>query len=350
MNKIKVAIIGSTGYAGEEIFRILNGHQNVEVIYTTSISYIGKQFSSVYPNFNKITNIVCNDGADLEKISKDVDIMFLSLPYGIVSNQVNNKVLSNAKVIDLGADFRLNSQKVYEKWYKVEHGNPNLLNSAVYGLCEIYREKIKNSSLIANPGCYTTCSILSLFPLVKEKIIDFETIIIDAKSGVSGAGRSANLDSLYCECNENIKAYKIGSHRHIPEIEQELSLAGDTDIKLSFTPHLIPMNRGILATIYAKLNKSVKYKDVKEIYEKYYKNEYFVRLLEENCFPETRWVKGSNFIDIGFKIDNRTNNIVIVGAIDNLVKGSAGQAIQNMNIMFNFEEKMALNVTGIFPA
>ena len=224
------------------------------------------------------------------------------------------------------------------------------MQEAVYGLCEIHREKIKNAKLVANPGCYTTTSILGLYPAVSEALIDFETIIIDAKSGVSGAGRAQNLATQYCETNENMKAYKIASHRHTSEIEQELSFAANTDIKLIFTPHLVPMNRGILTAIYAKLKPGVNYNDVKAAYDKHFGNEYFVRLMKKGNFPETKWTKGTNFIDIGFQIDERTNSLIILGALDNLVKGAAGQAVQNMNLMFDLDEKMGLQYAGIFPA
>jgi N-acetyl-gamma-glutamyl-phosphate reductase len=349
MRNVKVAIVGVTGYVGGELLKILHTHPNVEIKCFTSVSYVGKKFHEVYPNSTfvgkDIDNIVFEDGGDLNKISKEVDVIFLSLPHGIASNQVNDNVLKNSKVIDMGADFRLKNKDVYEKWYKVGHGNSSLLNDAVYGLCEVNREKIKNALLVANPGCYATCSILSLYPLVKEGIIKVDDIIIDAKSGVSGAGKSLVQENLFCECNENIKAYKIAAHRHIPEIEQELSLK----VPITFTPHLVPMNRGILATIYTKLTKNLKHEDIKSVYHNYYKNECFVRILDEEIFPETRWLKNSNFINIGFKIDERTNNLIIVGAIDNLMKGAAGQAIQNMNIMFGFDEKTSLANINLSP-
>lgn len=349
MNKIKAAIIGATGYVGEELFRILNNHPNVELSHVTSVSYLNKKFNDVYENFKKITDLECSED-DLEKIADEADVMFLALPHGIASGRINETILSKCKVIDLGADFRLKDKAVYEKWYATEHKSPQLLSKATYGLCELNREQIKKSSLIANPGCYTTCSILSFTPLLKEGLIKEDSIIIDAKSGVTGAGRSLNLGTAYCETNESIKAYKIASHRHTPEIEQELSKAAKKELVLSFTPHLIPMNRGILATCYAKLKQKTDYKTLKAVYEKYYKDEYFVRLTKEGVFPETKWVKGSNFVDIGFSIDERTDNVIVIGAIDNLVKGAAGQAVQNMNLIFGIEEKTALDYAGIFPA
>lgn len=352
-NKIKAAIVGVTGYVGQELFRILCSHPNVEISHITSVSYKGKALSEIYENFMKITDLECLDltssGAGIEKIAEEADVIFIALPHGIASKQINQSILNKCKVIDLGADFRLKDKEIYEKWYDVKHESAELLEKAVYGLCELHRDKIKGASLIANPGCYTTCSILSLAPLLKEGLIDTDSIIIDAKSGVTGAGRSLNLGTAYCETNESIKAYKIASHRHTPEIEQELSLAAGKDVVLSFTPHLIPMNRGILATIYAKLAANVTYAQVKSAYEKHYKNEFFIRLKDSDIFPETKWVKGSNFVDIGFKIDERTNNIIVIGAIDNLIKGAAGQAVQNMNIIFNFDERTALDSAGFFP-
>lgn len=346
--KKNAAIIGATGYVGAELFRILSNHPQVQITHATSVSYLGKDFSDVYENFKNVTDVKCSDD-NLEKIAEEVDVIFLALPHGIASKKITENILEKCKVIDLGADFRLHNKNVYEKWYDTSHGNEKLLQEAVYGLCETNREKIRNARLVANPGCYTTCSILSLTPLLKENLIDENSIIIDAKSGVTGAGRSLNIGTAYCECNESIKAYKIASHRHTPEIEQELSIAAGKKIQLSFIPHLIPMNRGILATCYAKLNQQTDYKKVKSIFETYYGDEYFIRLTKEGKFPETRWCKGSNFVDIGFVIDERTNTIIVTGAIDNLIKGASGQAVQNMNILFGFDEKTAISSAGIFP-
>ena len=225
----------------------------------------------------------------------------------------------------------------------------NGMEEAVYGLCEINREDVKNARLVANPGCYTTCSILTAYPLAKERIIDMSTLIIDAKSGTSGAGRSAKVANLYCEVNENMKAYGVATHRHTPEIEEQLGYASGENVVLNFTPHLVPMNRGILATEYAKLTKDVTYDEVKAIYDKYYANEKFIRVLEKNVYPETKWVEGSNYVDINFKIDPRTNRIIMMGAIDNLVKGAAGQAVQNMNLMFGLKESEGLELVPMFP-
>ena len=276
---------------------------------------------------------------------------FTATPQGLCASLVNDEILSKVKIIDLSADFRLKDVDIYEKWYKLEHKAPQYIDEAVYGLCEINRDKVnKDTRIIANPGCYTTTSILTLYPLVKEGIINPDTIIIDAKSGTSGAGRGAKVANLFCEVNESMKAYGVGTHRHTPEIEEQLGYAcGRDDLKLIFTPHLVPMNRGILVTSYANLAKDVSYEDVKAAYDKYYDKEYFVRVLPKDVCPETRWVEGSNFVDVGFKLEPRTNRIIAMGALDNLVKGAAGQAVQNMNLLFGFEENEGLKMAPMFP-
>ena len=340
---IKVAIVGSTGYAGEELTRILFHHPEVEIAHVTSHSFTGKRYSSVYPNFNQRFNGICEE-EDIEKLADDSDVIFIALPHGIASKKLTKEILNKVKIIDIGADFRIKNKKTYEDWYKTEHESPELLEQSVYGLCEWKRNKIKDTKLVANPGCFTTCSILSLSPLVKENLIDLSSIIIDAKSGATGAGRTLDIGTHFTECNETTKAYKVASHRHTPEIEQELSEVAGQEVLLSFTPHLIPMQRGILATCYANLkDSSITYEEIKEVYNKYYGKEYFIRLTEKGIFPETKWTRNSNYCDIGFTIDRRTNRIVVVGAIDNLIKGAAGQAIQNMNIMFGIEEKAGLD-------
>ena len=262
---------------------------------------------------------------------------------------MNDDILSKVKVIDLSADFRLKDVKVYEEWYKLEHAAPQYIAEAVYGLCELNRDRIKDTRILANPGCYTTCSILTIYPLVKEGLIKPQSIIIDAKSGTSGAGRGAKVANLYCEVNESIKAYGVGTHRHTPEIEEQLSYAAGEEVKLIFTPHLVPMNRGILVTAYADLKAGVTDEMIRSAYEKHYADEYFIRLLDKDVYPETRWVEGSNFVDIGYKVEPRTGRVIMMGAIDNLVKGAAGQAIQNMNIMFGFDEKEGLMGAPVFP-
>lgn len=347
---VKVGIIGATGYAGNELVRILLGHKDVEIVWLGSRSYIDQNYSDVYRNMFKLVDAKCMDD-NMEQLANEVDVLFTATPQGLCASLVNDEILSKVKIIDLSADFRLKDVDIYEKWYKLEHKAPQYIDEAVYGLCEINRDKVnKDTRIIANPGCYTTTSILTLYPLVKEGIINPDTIIIDAKSGTSGAGRGTKVANLFCEVNESMKAYGVGTHRHTPEIEEQLGYAcGRDDLKLIFTPHLVPMNRGILVTAYANLAKDVSYEDVKAAYDKYYDKEYFVRVLPKDVCPETRWVEGSNFVDVGFKLEPRTNRIIAMGALDNLVKGAAGQAVQNMNLLFGFEENEGLKMAPMFP-
>ena len=345
---IKVGIIGATGYAGSELVRILLGHKDVEIKWYGSRSYIDKKYASIYQNFFQLVDATCMDD-NMEALADQVDVIFKATPQGLCASLVNEEILSKVKIIDLSADFRIKDVKVYEEWYKLEHKSPQFIEEAVYGLCEINREDVKKARLVANPGCYTTCSILTCYPLVKEGIIDPNTIIVDAKSGTSGAGRGAKVDNLFCEVNENMKAYGVATHRHTPEIEEQLGYACGEKITINFTPHLVPMNRGILATAYASLKKDVTYEEVKAIYDKYYADEKFVRVLEKDVCPQTKWVEGSNYVDVNFKIDPRTNRIIMMGAIDNLVKGAAGQAVQNMNLMFGLKESEGLELVPMFP-
>lgn len=350
---VKVGIIGATGYAGNELVRLLMGHKDVEIMWYGSRSYIDKKYAEVYQNMFEIVEDTCLDD-NMEELASKVDVIFTATPQGFLAGVLTEEILSRVKIIDLSADFRIKDVKTYEKWYKIEHKSPQFIEEAVYGLCEINRDKVKGARLIANPGCYTTCSILTAYPLVKEGLIDPDTLIIDAKSGTSGAGRGAKLPNLFCEVNENMKAYDVTNHRHTPEIEEQLGYAAGKEIVVNFTPHLVPMNRGILATEYATLNKKADgtlptYGEVKAIYDKYYKNEKFVRVLEKDICPETKWVEGSNYVDVNFKIDERTGRIVMMGALDNLVKGAAGQAVQNMNLLFGFDEAEGLNLVPMFP-
>lgn len=345
---IKVGIIGATGYAGGELVRLLQGHKEAEIKWYGSKSYINKKYYEVYQNFFQVIDDKCMDD-NMDKLSEMVDVIFTATPQGFCSSLINEKILSKSKIIDLSADFRIKDVNTYEKWYGINHSSPELINEAVYGLCEINRKGIQNTRIVANPGCYPTCSILSIYPLLKEGLIDKNSIIIDAKSGASGTGRSAKMDNLFCEINENIKAYGVATHRHTPEIEEQLTYAAKEDVKINFTPHLVPMNRGILVTAYASLNKAVNYEDVKSVYDKYYNKESFIRVLDKDVYPQTKWVEGSNLVDVNFKIDARTNRIIIIGAMDNLVKGAAGQAIQNMNIMFGIEETTGLKQVPMFP-
>lgn len=354
---IKVGIIGATGYAGGELVRILLGHKEVEIKWYGSRSYIDEKYANVYRNMFQLVEDTCLDD-NIEELAKQVDVIFTATPQGFLAGVLTEEILQHTKVIDLSADYRLKDVEIYEEWYKIEHKSPQFIEEAVYGLCEVNREKVKQARLVANPGCYTTCSILTAYPLIKEGLIEPNTLIVDAKSGTSGAGRGAKVQNLFCEVNENMKAYAVATHRHTPEIEEQLGYAAGEKVVINFTPHLVPMNRGILATEYATMKKIQQpdgsvtyptYEQVKAAYDKYYKDEYFVRVLDKDQCPETKWVEGSNFVDIGFKIDERTGRIIMMGAIDNLVKGAAGQAVQNMNLLFGLPEKEGLELVPMFP-
>lgn len=354
---IKAGIIGATGYAGGELVRLLTAHPDVEIVWYGSRSYIDKKYYEVYKNMFQIVDAVCLDD-NMEELAKQADVIFTATPQGFCASLINEEILSNAKIVDLSADFRIKDVATYEKWYGIEHKAPQYIEEAAYGLCEINRAAVKNARLVANPGCYPTCSTLSIYPLLKEGLIDPSTVIIDAKSGTSGAGRGAKVDNLYCEVNENIKAYGVANHRHTPEIEEQLSLAAGEEMLINFTPHLVPMNRGILITAYASLKSTLQpdgtrdfpsYEEVRAAYDKYYDKEKFVRVLDKNVCPETKWVEGSNYVDVNFKIDERTGRIIMMGAMDNLVKGAAGQAVQNMNLMFGLPETKGLELVPMFP-
>ena len=345
---IKAGIIGSTGYAGQELVRILTQHKDAEVVWYGSRSYIDQKYYEVFRNMFQIVDDKCLDD-NMDELASKVDVIFTATPQGLCSSLVSEEILSKVKIIDLSADFRIKDVKKYEKWYGIEHKSPQFIEEAVYGLCEINREDIKKARLIANPGCYPTCSTLSIYPLLKEDLIDPNTIIIDAKSGTSGAGRGAKVPNLYCEVNENIKAYGVATHRHTPEIEDQLGYACGQEVLINFTPHLVPMNRGILVTAYASLKKDVSYEEVRAAYDKYYADENFIRVLDKDVCPQTRCVEGSNYVDVNFKIDPRTKRVIMMGAIDNLVKGAAGQAVQNMNLMFGFDEAEGLRQIPMMP-
>ena len=345
---IRAGIIGSTGYAGGELTRLLLQREDVEIVWYGSRSYIDKPYASVYQNMFRLVENVCKDD-NIDELAEEADVIFTATPQGLCASLVNEEILSKTKIIDLSADFRIKDVNIYEQWYKIGHPTPQFIPEAVYGLPEINREAVKGARLIANPGCYPTCSFLSIYPLLKAGLIDPDTIIIDAKSGTSGAGRGAKTDNLYCEVNESIKAYGVASHRHTPEIEEQLSYVAGRPVTISFTPHLVPMDRGILVTAYASLTRDVGDEEVRAAYEACYKDEYFVRVLEKDVTPQTRWVKGSNFVDVNFKIDPRTKRVVMMGAIDNMVKGAAGQASQNMNLMFGLPENKGLKLAPMFP-
>jgi N-acetyl-gamma-glutamyl-phosphate reductase len=345
---LKVAIVGASGYTGVELLRILHGHPEVAVTCVTSEQNAGRPVSEVFPTLRGRMDLVL-ENLEPAGISEKVDVVFTALPHKAAMEVVPTFLKMGKEVIDLSADYRLRDAEVYGRWYE-PHLNPELLKQAVYGIPELRRRKVAEASLVANPGCYPTSVILGLAPLLKGKMIDPASIIVDAKSGVSGAGRGPKVDQLYCEVNEGFKAYGVGGvHRHIPEIEQELSLLAGTDIAISFTPHLVPMDRGILSTIYAMPGSKVSASDLTAMYQGFYDGEPFVRVLPEGRFPSTAHVRGSNFCDIGVTVDERTGRVIVVSAIDNLVKGASGQAVQNMNLMCGLPETLGLDFLPIFP-
>jgi len=344
---VKVSVIGATGYAGAELLRLLNNHPQAEVVYMTSESHAGEPISAIYPHLRGIYDQTLVSMKDIEKIGQASDVVFIGLPHGHAM-EVGKALAGKAvKIIDLGADYRFEDTDVYEQWYKVKHTHKDA--DRVYGLAELNREKIKKAAIVGNAGCYTTASILALAPLAKNQLIDCSTIVVDAKSGVSGAGRSAGLGNHFPEMYDNFKAYNVGGHRHTPEIEQALSYLSGEPVVLSFTPHLVPMSRGILSTCYAKLKEGVTSEMVDEAYRKMYEHEFFVRLLGRGGYPATKEVRGSNFCDLGWHIDARVGRVIVLSAIDNLVKGAAGQAIQNFNIVCGFDEKMGLLNVPVYP-
>jgi N-acetyl-gamma-glutamyl-phosphate reductase len=346
--KLNIAIIGSSGYTGGELMRILLNHSRVTVTAITSEKSAGKPLAAIFPHLSGLTALVC-EHLDPDTIAQKADFVFLALPHVTAQEAAFKFRQLGKKVVDLSADYRLSDPAVYEAWYEHKHQYPELLKSAVYGLPELHREKIQTASLIANPGCYPTSAILALAPLIKNGIADLASIIIDSKSGVSGAGRSPSQAHHYPEVNEGFMAYKVGTHRHTPEIEQELSGLARKPITVSFTPHLVPMNRGILTTVYAKIATPMETARLFSLYREFYQNEPFVRLLPVGQFPNVGNVRGSNFCDIGVYFDSRNGRAIVVAAIDNLAKGASGQAVQNMNLMMGFDEAEGLKFAGLFP-
>ena len=344
---INVGIIGATGYVGIEIVRLLQNHPGVNIASVVSQSFSGRKISDVYPNLKNVFEMECQE-LDIDKISQEADIFITALPHGVSKEVIPRLIEKGKRVIDHSGDFRYKSVEVYEKWYNTKHEMPELLNLAVYGLPEIYRDKIAEAQIVANPGCYPTCSILGIAPLLANNLIETQNIIIDAASGVTGAGRNTELPYQFCECTENFKAYKVATHRHTSEIEQELSLIAKEEILVSFTPHLVPMKRGMLCTIYANLKFKKSSSELLKMYRDYYKNEFFIRILDEGKLPETKYVAGSNYIDIGLVVDERLNRVIVLSALDNLGKGAAGQAVQDLNIMCGLPENMGLTAPGLY--
>ncbi|WP_027340667.1 N-acetyl-gamma-glutamyl-phosphate reductase [Halonatronum saccharophilum] len=343
---VNVSVVGATGYTGAELVRLLAKHPKLEINTLTSNTFAGQKISDIYPNLKGMIDIEC-EKLELDKVGEGSEFIFTALPHGISMDVVPKLVERGIKVIDLSGDYRYSNLITYEEWYK-EHSSPKLLREGVYGLPELGKEKIKEAKLVANPGCYPTASILALAPMVKEGLIEDGSIIIDAKSGTTGAGRKVSLGTHFCEIDSNFKAYKVGNHRHTSEIEEKLSLVGDNDVSLTFTPHLLPVKRGILATIYGNLTKGVEIEELLERYRLFYKANKFVRILDMGQLPQLKYVVGSNYCDIGIQIDERRNRVIIVSAIDNLIKGSAGQAIQNLNIMAGWDESLGLEDVGMY--
>jgi N-acetyl-gamma-glutamyl-phosphate reductase len=345
---MKAAIIGGTGYGSIELIRLLNRHPYLEIGTVVSNSQAGNHIYSTYPHLSGIIEQPL-ETFDVDRLTENNDVIFLATPSGVSSGLVPQLIDKGSKCIDLSGDFRIRSAEVYELWYKHSPAPEQYLSQAVYGLSEINAHQIKSANLIANPGCYPTATLLGLLPIVKSSLIDYESIVIDAKSGVSGAGRGLSLTSHFAEINENMKAYKLGAHQHIPEIEQVLKDESGVPITITFTTHLIPMTRGIMCTIYVKLNETISTGEVHEIYREFYKNKPFVRIRPAGNLPATKEVIGSNYCDIGLHVDQRTNRLTIISVIDNLVKGAAGQAIQNLNILNGWDETTGLEDIPIYP-
>jgi N-acetyl-gamma-glutamyl-phosphate reductase len=344
---INVAIIGASGYTGGELARILCNHPHVTLSAVTSRQYAGQKLSEVFPHLRDRVTITC-ENSEIDQLCDRADIFFTAVPHKTAMDIVPKILSAGKKVIDLSADFRLKELSVYETWYQ-KHTAAEYLAQAVYGLPEIYRNRIRTTSLTANPGCYPTSIILALAPLLENGAIVPQSIIADSKSGASGAGRAASVATLYCEVADGFRPYKVGEHRHTPEIEQEVSLLAGENVSLSFTPHLLPLSRGILSTIYATLKDGITAETIREMYQSRYRHEKFIRLLGDTSYPATQHVRGSNFCDIGFKVDPRTNRIIVMSAIDNIVKGASGQAVQNMNLMCGFDEDDGLTMAPFFP-
>lgn len=346
MEKKKAAVLGASGYTGGDLLRFLFTHPKVEVTYATAEKHAGKKISEILPHLRGLFDLELQP-LNAKSIPDEVEIVFAALPHGTSAKVVQELVERGKKVVDLGADFRL-SYEVYKLWYG-EHPCPELISEAVYGITELYEPKIAKARLVANPGCYPESAILGLAPVISKQLIEEDSIIIDSKSGVSGAGRSPELGLHFCEVNEGVKAYKIGEHRHAPEIEEVLSNYSGLDVRVSFTPHLIPMDRGILSTIYVKLKDEMTTGELLNLYDNFYSGKRFVRIAPEKIYPSTGDVRGSNFCDIGIKANPKNRTAVIISVLDNLVKGASGQAIQNMNVMMGFEESLGIDMPPVFP-
>lgn len=344
---MKASVIGATGFAGVELLRLLDGHPNVEITNITSESSTGENIADIYPHLSGHIDKKLGSMQNIKSIAEESDVVFIALPHGHAMKVGQSLLKTSAKIIDLGGDYRFSDYHVFEEWYKLKHEDPQA--KAVYGLTELYREKVKNAKFVANPGCYTTCSILALVPMFKAGLIETNGIVVNAASGTTGAGRGLKEGSMYCAVNENFHAYGVGSHRHTPEIEQVYSEFAREAVVIQFTPHLLPVDRGILATCYAKLKSGVTAAQVDKAYRDMYEAEEFIRLRGQGVCPEIKNVRASNFVDVGWQIDKRTNQLIAMTVLDNLVKGAAGQAVQNMNVMFSLKENTGLTQLPIYP-
>lgn len=339
--EIKAGIVGATGYAGAELARLLYSHPNVKLAAVSSVSFEGKRLSEVYPSYLKLNDMVCTNSAEVVEKS---DVIFAALPHGLSQELAAECAAQNKAFIDLGADFRLESEEEYNEWYGGKFLDKELHKQSVYGLPELFRENIRGKKIIANPGCYTTGAPLALAPAAKLGLIEKDGIICDSKSGATGAGRGLSQNTHFTDLNEGFHPYKVACHRHTPEIEQTLSKLFGESVKITFVPHLLPVNRGILSTCYARLKKGVAKEEIRKAYEDFYKDEYFIRLLPDGAVADIHNIKYTNFCDISLHTDSRTGTFIAVSAIDNMVKGAAGQAIQNMNIIFGLEETAGLKL------
>lgn len=345
---LRAAIVGASGYTGGELARLLSTHPSVDITVATSRQYEGQRLAQIFPHLRDKVDVVCQN-LSAREIVEQADVIFCAVPHKTAMDIVPAFMQAGRKVVDLSADFRLKDVAVYEEWYQ-PHSAAELLPEAVYGLPEVYREQIRQARLVANPGCYPTSITLGLAPLLKTNLVDLDSIIIDSKSGTSGAGRAAQLGTLFCEVTDGFRPYKVGgAHRHIPEIEQNLSELCGSPLKVSFTPHLLPISRGILSTIYVNLKEPAAIADLHALYEQMYEGEQFVRVLEPGAVPATQQVRGSNYCDVSLSLDERTGRLIIVSAIDNIVKGASGQAVQNMNLMCGFDEDAGLTQPPLFP-
>lgn len=344
---ISIGVIGATGYAGYETVRLLLGHSEFTITTLISKSFAGKKMSDVYPNLAGICDLELEE-LDYDKILKKASCFIVALPHGTSQDVIATLFIAGKKIVDLSADYRYKNQSIYESTYDVPHKHESILKKAIYGLPELFKEDLTNCQLVSNPGCYPTCSLLGLAPLIKNNLIDLSSIIIDAVSGVTGAGRKQDLMYQFNECTENFLAYKVATHRHTTEIEEKISLLACEDIKVTFTPHLVPMKRGMMATIYSSLLKPITAEALYKVYNNYYKNEYFVRIKELGQMVNTKQVVGSNFTDISVHVDERTKRVIVISAIDNIGKGASSQAIQNLNLMYGFDEKKGISHAGSY--